>query len=75
MCPCHGCVAPKRCVGCHDSCADYAAYRETDMKMKREYEKKYLSGMSCYSTSFANKIARKRKQSGDYIYSYGHCKY
>lgn len=27
-CPCNGCVAPKRCPGCHGSCPEYIAWNE-----------------------------------------------
>lgn len=37
--PCHGCVAPRRYLGCHDKCKDYQDWKASE-QVKKDAERK-----------------------------------
>lgn len=60
MNPCKDCV--KRCIACHDNCAEYQEYRSERIKMnvwlaKENYN---LMGRGCFSSSMSTKYAREK---------------
>ena len=66
---CYKCVAPKRHVGCHDTCEEYKAEKE-ELKVKKEFNRKNMPPVlsnfdfdfnASYSITSRCKIKRKSK--------------
>lgn len=62
-CPCKGCVPPKRCPGCHGSCAEYIAWQRNHvrhlMAVRRAKEKQKVC--SDYTAERVRKNKKKRE--------------
>lgn len=56
--PCHGCVAPKRHVGCHGTCPEYHDWKATE-QIKKDAERKRREDEAAMFRSFrSRKIQR-----------------
>ena len=62
-CPCKECVPPKRCPGCHGSCAEYIAWQKKHIRhlaaVRRAKEKQKVCGD--YTAEKVRKNKKKRE--------------
>lgn len=63
-CPCKECVPPKRCPGCHGSCAEYIAWSKKHIRhcMAVRSAKEKQKVCDDYTISEMGKNAKKRRE-------------
>lgn len=49
-CPCKGCVAPKRHVGCHGTCKGYTDWKTADVEKKAAERKRKEDEAAMYES-------------------------
>lgn len=64
ICPCRGCVPPKRCVGCHSTCEAFLEWQkkhEEDKNLERKQILKEYLGNSWRDNKYATKPKNRKK--------------
>lgn len=56
VCPCNGCVAPKRHIHCHSTCSEYTGWKAAEDKRKADERKRKEE-----ETAFCSSYRPKRK--------------